>query len=91
MHSLEADKAVMLTLSTLAKVAPICTIINLEIKTDLTFESDKSNVRSGVLIFTLDNGEMFGIEISDQIEALRQYNYISYLLKQSNGKLRLQP
>ena len=91
MHSLEADKNVMMTLQSLAQVKPVCTIVNLEIRTDLTFEKGKSKPKGGVLIFTLDTGEMFGIEISNQIEAIRQYNYISYLLEQGDGKLKLQP
>lgn len=90
MHSLEADKGVMLTLQSLAQVKPVCTIVNLEIRTDLTFEN-KSKQKGGVLIFTLDSGEMFGIEISNQHEALRQYNYIHCLLEKGEGKLRLQP
>lgn len=92
MHSLEADKNVMLTLSSLAKVKPVCTIINVEFHDDISLAGGKiSQAKGSTLVFTLDTFEQFGIEISDSQEAFRQYNYIQYLLDQGEGKLKLAP
>lgn len=92
MHSLEADKNVMLTLSTLAKVKPVCIITQVEFRDDISLENGKINYTGGsTLVFTLDTGERFGLEITNKEEAFRQYQYIQYLLSQSNGKIKLEP
>ena len=91
-HSLEADKNVMLTLSALAKVRPVCIIVQIDFYEDISLAGGKiSNNDGSTLVFTLDSGERFGIEITDRFEALRQYNYIKYLIDQSGGKIKLQP
>ena len=92
MNSLEVDNNVLQTLSSLAKVKPVCIIVKIEFHDDVNLESGKIVYSKGsTLIFTLDTGERFGIAISDSDEAFRQYHYISYLLEQSGGKMKLQP
>lgn len=92
MHSLQADNNVLLTLSTLAKVKPVCVITQVEFRDDISLENGKINYTKGsTLVFTLYTGERFGLEITDKEEAFRQYQYIQYLLSQSNGKIKLEP
>ena len=92
MYSLEADKNVMLTLSTLAKVKPVCVITQVDFYEDISLEQQRLNIKKGAtLIFTLDTGERFGLEISNRDEAVRQYRYINHLLSMSCGKLKLEP
>lgn len=91
LYSLEADKNVMLTLSTLAKVKPVCVITQVEFRNDISLKNGKINyTRGATLVFTLDTGERFGLEITNREEAFRQYQYIQYLLSQSNGKIKLE-
>lgn len=91
-HSLEADKNVMMTLSALAKVKPVCVIIAIEFSDSTSVCDGLIKYRSAnTLIFTLDTSERFGIEIPDRFEALRQYNYIKYLIEQGGGKIKLEP
>ena len=91
-HSLEADKNVMMTLSALAKVKPVCVITAIEFSDSVSVGDGLIKYRSAnTLVFTLDTNERFGIEISDRFEALRQFKYIEYLLEQGGGKIKLQP
>ena len=92
MHSLQADNNVLLTLSTLAKVKPVCVITHIDFQNDISIKDGMlKQSRGSVLIFTLDTGERFGLEITNKEEAFRQYQYIQYLLSQSNGKIKLTP
>lgn len=92
MHSLQADNNVLLTLSTLAKVKPVCIITHIDFQNDISIKDGILKQSKGsVLIFTLDTGERFGLEITNEQEAFRQYKYIEYLLSQSGGKLKLEP
>ena len=91
-HSLQADKNVMKTLSALATVKPVCIITHVDFHEDISLGGRKVNYKSGsTLVFTLDTGERFGIDLLDRFEALRQYNYIKYLIEQGGGKIKIQP